>query len=73
MWTKAFIVKAIETALVAGGSAFIAADAFVATGTWSWKKFAAAGVAAASATVYSLVKQFGGAQAIAATKVGVSA
>ena len=58
MFTQAFIITALETALVAGVTAFTGALA-VTTGTPSLRDLEAAGVAAGMAALYSFIKAFG--------------
>lgn len=64
LFTRAFWTNAAETALVAGSAAFAGSGLFSTPP--SDKSFAAAGIAAGMAALYSFIKQLGGVQSFKA-------
>lgn len=67
MWTKAFILQALENALTTGLATFAASPIF--TGAPSIKGLIVSATAAGIAALYTFVKQLGGVQAIKASAV----
>ena len=70
IFSLAFWTTALEAALVAGSSAFLAA--IPVTGVWNLDNLKVAGVAFATGALYAFIKQLGAVQAVnAVTKVAI--
>ena len=69
VWTKAFFLRAVEAALVAGASSFTGIVA--ATGTPSIHSIIAGAVGFGLGFLYSFIKEYGIVQAVKSGIVGV--
>lgn len=67
MWTKTFLLSALESAVTTGLAAFAASGVFTTTPTV--KGAIAGGIAAGMAFLYAFIKNLGGVQAAKTLKV----